>query len=149
MSVKRFKAELLQNNNMNAGYIEIPFDVEKEYGAKRVKVKAVLNGIEYRGSIVRMGMPCHMLGIPKDIRSKMGVNFGDMIEVELTKDTEERIIVLPEDLKQHLSEKALSAFQSFSYSKQKKYVQAIEDAKQEGTRKKRIAAAVAEAEKCI
>lgn len=143
MGNQEFKAVLLQNGNMDAGYIEIPFDVEKEYGTKRVKVKAFLNGVEYRGSIVRMGMPCHMLGIPKAVRSKMGAAFGDLIEVRLEKDEEDRTIVLPDDLKQQLNEKALLAFQSLSYSKQREYVLSIEDAKQEATRMKRIAAIAA------
>lgn len=146
MSSKRFKAELLQNDNMDAGYIKIPFDVEGEYGAKRVKVKALLNGVEYRGSLVRMQTTCHILGIPKVIRNKMGAVFGDIIEVELTKDEEERVIILPDDLKQQLGEKALSIFKNLSYSQQRKYILSIENAKHENTRAKRIAAVVAEME---
>ncbi|MGL5437265.1 MAG: DUF1905 domain-containing protein [Lachnospiraceae bacterium] len=146
MSIKEFKSTLLQNGNIDAGYIEIPFDVQKEYGSKRVKVKALLNGVEYRGSILRMGMPCHILGIPKAIRSKMGVAFGDMIEVRLERDEEERVVTLPDDLKRQLNEKALLAFQNLSYSRQRKYVLSIEDAKQEATRAKRIAKIAAEME---
>lgn len=144
MSIKEFKTTLLQNGNMDAGYIEIPFDVEKEYGAKRVKVKALLNGVEYRGSIVRMGIPCHMLGVPKVIRNKIGAAFGDMIEVRLEKDEEDRVVTLPDDLKQQLNEKALLAFKNLSYSRQREYVFSIENAKQEATRAKRIAAIAAE-----
>lgn len=146
MKIKKFQAVLLQNGDMDAGYIEIPFDVEKEYGAKRVKVKALLNGIEYRGSIVRMQTTCHILGIPKDIRNKMGVVFGDHIEVEMNKDEEERVVVLPEDVRKNLSNKALLTFQNLSYSKQKKHIQFIESAKQEGTRAKRITALIKEME---
>lgn len=146
MSAKEFKTILLQNGTMDAGYIEIPFDVEKEYGAKRVKVKALLNGVEYRGSIVRMGLPCHMLGIPKAIRNKMGAGFGDMIEVSLEKDVEDRVVILPHDLKQQLTKKALLAFQNLSYSQQRNYVLSLENAKQETTRAKRIASIVAEME---
>lgn len=146
MSIKKFKTVLIQNGSIDAGYIEIPFDVEKEYGAKRVKVKALLNGVEYRGSMVRMGTPCFILGIPKTLRNKMGVTFGDMIAVELEKDVEERVILLPDDLTQQLSENALLAFQSLSYSQQKKYILSIENAKQESTRVKRIAAVVTEME---
>jgi len=149
MSIKKFKTVLLQNGSMDAGYIEIPFDVEKEYGAKRVKVKALLNGMEYRGSLVRMQTTCHILGIPKAIRSKMGAAFGDMIHVELEKDEKERVIVLPDDLKQQLNPRTLSAFQNLSYSKQKEYVLSIENAKQESTRAKRIAAVVADMKKII
>jgi len=147
MSVIKFKTKLLQNENMDAGYIEIPFDVEKEYGEKRVKIKALLNGIEYRGSIVRMATSCHILGIPKAIRNKMKVAFGDIIEVEIRKDVEDRIIVLPDDLKQRLNKKNLETFQKLSYSKQKKYVFSIENAKHISTRMKRIENVVAEMDK--
>ena len=36
----KFEAIIQQVENKDATFIEIPFDVEKEFGAKRVKVKA-------------------------------------------------------------------------------------------------------------
>jgi len=138
MNKRNFLATLIQNENMDAAYIEIPFEVEQEYGAKRVKVKAILNGVEYRGSLVRMKTSCHILGIPKAIRHKIGVNFGDTISVELEKDEEERVVVLPDDLKNKLSKSMLNTFKNLSYSKQKQYISAIESAKSERTRVNRI-----------
>ncbi|MGL5479695.1 MAG: DUF1905 domain-containing protein, partial [Clostridium sp.] len=52
---KEFKAQIKKVEGKNASYIEIPFDVEAVYKKKRVKVKAKFDGIEYRGSIVKMG----------------------------------------------------------------------------------------------
>ncbi len=85
--MQEFKAIMLRNGTMDAAYIEIPFDVEAEYGAKRVKVIAHFNGVKYQGSLVRMKTVCHIIGIPKVIRSQMNVNFGDEISVTIEKDT--------------------------------------------------------------
>jgi len=138
MNKKCFLATLIQNDNMDVAFIEIPFGVEQEYGAKRVKVKAILNGVEYRGSLVRMKTSCHILGIPKEIRNKIGANFGDTIKVELEKDEEDRVIALPDDFQQKLTKSNLITFQKLSYSRQKKYVLAIESAKSKNTRDNRI-----------
>ncbi len=139
---KVFKAKMIQNGDMDAGYIEIPFDVEKEYGAKRVKVLALLNGIEYRGSLVRMKSPCHILGIPKVVRSQMGADFGDIIEVELEKDEEPRTVELPDGVKKALGTKAVLAFKKLSYTKQKQFISELESARREETREKRIKAMI-------
>lgn len=144
MSNKQFQAVMQQNGAMDAGYIEIPFDVEQEYGAKRVKVKALLNGVEYRGSLVRMKTPCHILGIPKAIRSQMGAVFGDTIDVSLEKDDEIRLVQLPEDLAAMLNPNELANFNNLSYTRQKAYVTSIISAKKIDTRASRIASMIAD-----
>jgi len=69
-----FEATIQKVPDRDGTYIEIPFDVEKEFGAKRVKVKAKFDGVEYRGSIVNMGQGCHIIGMTKDIRKEIGKN---------------------------------------------------------------------------
>ena len=44
------KVKLEKHDKLEATGITIPFDVEEVFGAKRVPVKAVVNGAEYRGS---------------------------------------------------------------------------------------------------
>lgn len=78
-----FESEIKKNPDMDAAYIEIPFDVEKEFGKKRVFVTATFDGVEYEGSIVRMGTPCHIIGIRKEIRVKIKKQPGDMIKVTI------------------------------------------------------------------
>lgn len=68
---------------MDGAYVEIPFDVKTEFGKGRVPVSATFDGEPYEGSIVRMGTPCHILGIRKDIRAKIGKQPGDTVEVTL------------------------------------------------------------------
>ena len=68
---------------MDGAYIEIPFNVKAEFGKGRVPVKATFDGELYEGSIVRMGTPCHILGIRKDIRTKIGKQPGDIVKVTI------------------------------------------------------------------
>ncbi len=58
----------IKNAGGGGAYVEVPFDVEKVFGSKRPKVKALIEGIPYRGTLVRMGSECHMLPVLKDIR---------------------------------------------------------------------------------
>ncbi|MFR9239989.1 MAG: DUF1905 domain-containing protein [Clostridium baratii] len=138
--MKEFEAKLIKVPDKNASYIEIPFDVLEVYGSKRVKVKATFDGIEYRGSIVKMGTDCHIIGVTKEIREKINKTFGDTVFVTLEKDLVERIVEIPDDFKSKL-EKNISAndfFNTLSFSCQKKYINYITSAKKDTTRNSRI-----------
>lgn len=67
-----------------------------------MKVKATFDGIEYRGSIVKMGLPCYIIGVTKAIRKQLSKEAGDIIEVTIEKDEEERIIEVPLDFKERI-----------------------------------------------
>ena len=69
---------------MDGAYIEIPFDVRAEFGKGRVSVTATFDGVSYDGSLVKMGTPCHIIGIRKDIRARIGKQAGDIIRVTIT-----------------------------------------------------------------
>lgn len=81
--IYEFEAEIKKVPDMDAAYIEIPFDVKGEFGKGRVPVIATFDGIVYEGSLVRMGTPCHIIGIRKDIRSKIGKQAGDIVKVTI------------------------------------------------------------------
>ena len=74
-----FEAEIKKVPDINGAYIEIPFDVKETFGRGRVKVHATFDGETYDGSLVRMKTPCHILGIRKDIREKIGKQPGDTV----------------------------------------------------------------------
>ncbi|HEX3009387.1 MAG TPA: DUF1905 domain-containing protein [Bacteroidales bacterium] len=94
--LKKYEFEaLIKASEIGSGgaYIEFPFDVEKEFGVKgRVKIVCFFDNIEYRGSLVKMGTQCHIIGITKEIRNKIGKNIGDSVKVLLYKDESEREI---------------------------------------------------------
>jgi bifunctional DNA-binding transcriptional regulator/antitoxin component of YhaV-PrlF toxin-antitoxin module len=140
MSVTKqtIKVKLEKHENLDATGITIPFDVEEVFGAKRVPVKATINGAEYRGSIVRMGGK-YMLGIPKAFRDAAGLKAGDNIVVTLERDTAERTVTIPADLAKELKkDKALrETWDKLSFTIRKENVRALEDAKQPETRARR------------
>jgi hypothetical protein len=74
---------IIKNPDMDAAYVEIPFDVEHVFGKKRVLVHATFDDETYDGQVVRMGTPCHIIGIRKDIRAKIGKQAGDIVSVTL------------------------------------------------------------------
>jgi hypothetical protein len=51
-----FVAMIRKVEGIDGAFVEFPFDVGEEFGTKgRVQVKATFDGVEYRGSLVRMG----------------------------------------------------------------------------------------------
>jgi uncharacterized protein YdeI (YjbR/CyaY-like superfamily) len=91
-----------------------------------------------------MGEPCHILIVLKEIRQKIGKDFGDEVEVTLAEDTEPRVVEVPEDFQQALDQDpaAQTAFEKMSYTHQREYVNAILEAKRDETRRKRIAKSI-------
>lgn len=136
---KEFEAVIMQHKDINGAYVEPPFDVEEEFGAKRVKVLATFDEEPYRGSIVRMGGG-YMLGMTQELRKKIGKDFGDTVRVTVEKDEEERIIDLPEDFVEalHLNPVAAATYEKLSYTGKRDYYLWITSAKKEETRRERI-----------
>ena len=140
MTKKQTFTSVIQNAGGGGGFVEIPFDVEAVFGSKRPKIKAMIEGVPYRGLLVRMGGPNHMLLILKGIREQIGKTFGDEIKVSVELDVEERVVAIPAELKRLFKSDpaAKSAFEKLSYTHQKEYVKWIEDAKKAETRQSRI-----------
>lgn len=78
-----FEAEIKKVPDIDGAYVEIPFDVRAEFGKSRVPVLATFDGELYEGSLVRMKTPCHIIGIRKEIRAKIGKQPGDLIKVTI------------------------------------------------------------------
>lgn len=81
--IYEFDAVIKKVPDINGAYIEIPFDVKKEFGKGRVAVCVTFDGEEYNGQAVKMKTPCHVVGIRKDIWAKIGKEPGDTVHVTL------------------------------------------------------------------
>ncbi|MDF2510709.1 MAG: hypothetical protein K0S04_575 [Herbinix sp.] len=140
---QEFDAVIQKHGEINGAYIEPPFNVEEVFGAKRVKVRAVFDGIEYRGSLVNMG-GCYMVGMTQELRKKIGKDFGDTVHVTLEKDEEERVVEIPEDFMEVMKEspEALANYEKLSFTAKKEYVTWITSAKKAETRQSRLAKAL-------
>jgi hypothetical protein len=140
MSNKQTFTAVIQNAGGGGAFVEVPFDVEKEFGSKRPKVKALIEGVPYRGILTRMGTEYHMLIVLKEIREQIGKTFGDEVTITVEPDTEPRMIDVPAELKKAFKaeREAKAFFEKLSYTHQREYVTWINEAKREETRQKRI-----------
>ena len=143
---KRFRAELVKDDNSTATAIEIPFDVQKVFGTRaRVPVRGTLNGFPYRSSIFPMGGQ-HWLVVNRQMREGAKANAGETVGVVMERDDAPRTVEAPADFARALkaSRAAQAAWDKASYTHRKEYVQAIEGAKRPETRTRRIEKAIAE-----
>ena len=92
MSEKVYEYDaIIQRSEIGKGgaYVAFPYDVRAEFGKGRVKVHATFDGEPYDGSIVNMGVKnadgsvCNILGILKDIRTKIKKQPGDTVRVTI------------------------------------------------------------------
>ena len=138
----RFETTLSQMGN-NTG-IEVPPEVvEALGGGKRAAVTVDVNGYVYSSTLGVMGGR-HLIPFSSDKRKATGLAGGDPITVELTLDTAERVVELPEDLVAALDAAgARAAFDALAPSARKAQAGGVAEAKSPETRARRIVKIVA------
>lgn len=123
--------------------IEVPEDVVAALGpGKRPAVSVTLNGHTYRSTVARMGGR-FLLPVSAEVRAASGVVAGDEVEVEVEVDDAPRTVDVPADLAAALEGEPRTRFDALSYSNQRRHVLAVEGAKTDATRARRIAGVVA------
>jgi len=140
MTKKQTFTATIQNAGGGGAFVEVPFDVEEAFGSKRPKVKAIIEGVPYRGILTRMGGDHHLLIILKGIREQIDKTFGDEVKITVEPDTEPRLIEIPKDLMKELKKdkEAKAFFDKLSYTHQREYVTWLNEAKREDTRQNRV-----------
>ena len=140
MPKKHTFTAVIQNAGGGGAFVEVPFDVEKAFGAKKPRVKAMIEGVPYRGLLVRMGGPNHILIILNGIREQIGKTFGDEVKIIVEPDTEPRVVEIPKDLLKALKKdkEARIIFDKLAYTHRREYVMWINEAKRDETRQNRI-----------
>lgn len=139
----RLTAELIGTGGNTAGF-RIPDEVVAELGGGgRPKVVVTVNGYVYRSSIARMGGE-YWLGLSADRRAAAQVAAGEVLDLDIVLDTQERTIDVPEDLAAALEREpaAKAFFEGLSFSNKRYHVEQITGAKTEQTRERRVAKAV-------
>lgn len=142
MAQHKFKTILIGHGEMNAAALKPPFDVPKVFGRKgRVPVKGTINGFPFRSSLMNMG-DGHMMAVNAEMRAGAKCKAGDSVDVVIELDEEERKVEVPPYLRKIISAdaKTKEAWSKLSFTHQKEYVRAIEDAKKPETRERRIQA---------
>jgi hypothetical protein len=139
----RLTAELIGTGGNTTGF-RIPDEAVAELGGGgRPKVVVTVNGYEYRSSIARMGGE-YWLGLSSDRRAAAQVAAGDVLDLDIVLDTQERTIDVPEDLAAALEREpaAKAFFDGLSFSNKRYHVEQITGARTEATRERRVAKAV-------
>jgi hypothetical protein len=126
-----------------------PVNVPEFFGTRaRVPVRGTINGFPFRSSLMPMS-GCHMMPVNKILRDGAGVKPGDMVEVAMERDDEERTVEAPAVLKKALAKnkEAKGNWGKLSFTHKKEMANWIEQAKQEETRVRRLAKVVSVLEK--
>ncbi len=148
MSVHRFEAVLGADVGDLPGVV-VPADVAAAMGGRaRIPVAGTINGVPFRGSTMPMGDGRHCVGFRKDVRARAGgVEAGDTVAIEISRDDVPRTVAVPDDLAAALAAApgVRAAFDAMSYTHRKEWVAAVAGAKRPETRTRRIAQAVAAA----
>jgi hypothetical protein len=140
----RFRATVLLGGKTATG-IEVPEPVVAALGSsKRPPVSVTINGYTYRSTVASMSGR-FMIGVSADVREKAGVAAGDEIDVVIELDTKPREVEVPADFAKAMKRdpKAKKQFDGLSFSSKRRFVLAIEGAKTEETRQRRIERSVA------
>lgn len=85
--VYEYESLIYDAGKTGGAYVMFPYDIRKEFGKGRVNVHVRFDREPYDGSIVNMGVKnddgsvCYIIGVRKDIRSRIGKGPGDKVLV--------------------------------------------------------------------
>jgi hypothetical protein len=138
---KTFRTKIVREGSMC--FISVPFDPKPVFGKIRAPVKVTLNGYTYRSTIAPMG-DTMCIPLRKSNREAAGLEGGETLDVRLDLDTDKREVEPPADFVKALkaAPPAWDRWRELSYSHQREYVEALEQAKKPETRKRRLENAV-------
>jgi hypothetical protein len=136
----RFTAKIEGKEAGVVAAITPPVDVPEFFGTRaRVPVRGTINGYPFRSSLA----PCggrHMMPVNKLLLAGAGAQPGDVVDVVMERDEEERTVEAPPLLKKALAKNktAQANWQKLSFTHKKEMALAILGAKQEETRARRL-----------
>ena len=131
-------------------YVDVPVDISKRLdGGAHVPVAGTVEGVPLRSTLVSRGKGAYRLAIHGDIRKKLRIDTGAVVEVALCRDEESREPELPPVLALALrnSPKAQRVFRGMTTALRRQIVRYITAVKSQNTLERRIRKFVAQLEK--
>jgi hypothetical protein len=131
---------VLETARGGGAVVYLPPEVVEALGGMRVRVSGTLNGVEFASNTMPAGHGEACLGVHKATREAAGVEFGEVVQVELEVDERPREVELPPELTEALAgEPELRAvFDKLSFTHRLEYAKWIGDAKRPETRMRRV-----------
>ena len=139
MAVHRFRANLYAVGLNRC--VDVPPEVTHALGGEtHIRVKGRVGGEPFRSNLAPRGGGMHRLFVHSGIWRQLGVDVGDVVDVEIERDDEEWEITLPADLAEAMppGSDALEAFQALTVPNRKRFIDRIEESKTPATRERRI-----------
>lgn len=136
----RFQAKIQGREAGVVAAIAPPVDVIEYFGTRaRVPIRGTINGFPFRSSL----MPCgnaRMMPVNQTLCRGAGVKPGDLVDVVMEQDREERTVEAPAELERELakSKKARERWDGLAFTHKKEMANSITGAKQEETRTRRL-----------
>ena len=123
----------------------LPPDVATALGGlKQMRVVGTINGIPYQSSTMPYGGRGLFLGVHKATQAAAGITFGDLLDVEVTRDDRPRVVELPPELEAAFTaDPALrQRFEALAFTRRKEMAVPIGEAKLPATRAARLEKAI-------
>jgi bifunctional DNA-binding transcriptional regulator/antitoxin component of YhaV-PrlF toxin-antitoxin module len=137
-----FEAVLGLHGKTATGIVVPPDVVEKLGTSKRPPVVVKIGKYSYRSTVASMRGQ-FLIPVSAENRNGAGINAGDAIKVTLTLDDKPREVDVPADFAKAMKDaKVRDVFDKLAFTHRKEHVRAIEDAKTETTRLRRIDKAI-------
>jgi hypothetical protein len=139
-----FRSKLTRPNVPGAWtFAEIPTAVIRAQELRpRMRVHGTIDGIPFQSSLIPRGGGSLFVVVAQELRDQVGKSSGDPISIALEIDARPVVLPVPVDFARALGS-ARARFDRLAPSHRKAYVLWVTGAKQVGTRKRRIASAVA------
>jgi len=124
-------------------YVDVPSDISRALGsgAPHIPVIGEVEGVPIRTTMVSRGQSCYRIAIHGDIRKKLRVDAGAIVELAIQRDEESREPVLPPALVLALgdSPKAQAEFRRMTTALRRQVVRYLTSVKQQCTLERRVA----------
>ena len=132
-------------------YVDVPSEISRALGegATHVPVEGEVEGTPLRSTLVSRGKGSYRLAIHGDIRKKLRIDAGAVVEVLLCRDEASREPVLPPAMTLALrhSPKAQAEFRRMTTALRRQIVRYVTQVKQESTLERRVAGLMRSLEK--
>jgi hypothetical protein len=142
MMVKKFEYKtILIKGTQNGIFAEFPFDSVLEFGTRKpVPVKVTFDGFFVQMNLLPRGNNNHWLHVRKEIRTAIGKEEGEIIEIVLEKDDSPKTVFIPDYLQWLLENdpEMMKAFGKLPNSAKKFWIGGIEELKNEEPKVERI-----------
>jgi hypothetical protein len=124
-------------------FVDVPVDASRAIGegAIHVPVEGEVEGVPVRTTLVSRGKGAYRLAIHSEIRKKLRVDTGAVVEIALRRDEESREPALPPVLVLALrnSPKAQTRFRRMTTALRRQIVRYLTSVKQQSTLERRVA----------